>query len=497
MATSISCTSSSFLIMRYFISLFVLLGLNLWSLDRGFALAEGTSKRHLLHPKNTHIVNLHSLLPANTCSPSTRGNKRKATLEVVHKHGPCSHLPQNKGTTMNHTQILEQDQARVNSINSRTSKKLNGVEDLSQSEATSLPAQLASSQGAGNYIVRVGLGTPTKQLSLEFDTGSYFTWTQCQPCAVSCYPQNDTIFDPASSTSYANVSCNNAKCVELGASTKYNSCLRGTCLYRMLYGDEYHNSYTIGLLAKDKLTLTSNDVFDGFLFGCGEENVRFIGPSAGLLGLSRNNFSIIEQTAQKYGRFFSYCLPPTASSTGYLSFGSPGRASSAAVRYTRLTTLSLSSSYYGLDVVGINVNGQKLSIPPSVFSSPGTIIDSGTVISRLGSTAYSALRDAFKAAMKSYPAAAPDELLDTCYDLSGYSTVTYPKIAFVFGGGVTLDLDETGIVYFLNGLKQVCLAFAGYDDDKHIAIFGNTQQKNMEVLYDVAGGRVGFAPGGC
>ncbi|PRQ37434.1 putative nepenthesin [Rosa chinensis] len=480
-----SSSFSSPLSMRNFIGLSLLLCLTLCSLDKGFALAEA----------DTHTVDLRSLFPATTCSPSTKGNKRKASLEVVHKHGPCSHLAQHKATATNHTQILEQDQVRVNSINSQIFKKLNGNEDLSQSKATTLPARWATSQGASNYVVTVGLGTPNKPLSLVFDTGSYLTWTQCQPCAGSCYPQKEPIFDPSASTSYTNISCNSTDCIQLRTTTKFNRCVADTCLYALEYGD---SSYTIGLFATDKLTLTPNDVFDGFFFGCGQKNEGFINGTAGILGLSRNKFSIIEQTIQKYNRFFSYCLPPTASSTGYLSFGAPDGASNAAVKYTRLTTLSLSSDFYGIDVAGINVNGKKLSIPASVFSSPGTIIDSGTVISRLPSTAYTALRDAFRAAMTSYPLVpGPDEFLDTCYDLSSYPTVTYPKIEFVFGDGVTLELDATGIVYFLNGLKQVCLAFAENDDANDIAIFGNTQQKNMEVLYDVAGGRVGFAPGGC
>ncbi|XP_061995117.1 aspartyl protease family protein At5g10770-like [Rosa rugosa] len=488
-----SSSSSSPLNMRNFIGLSLLLCLTLCSLDKGFALAEADSKQQLV--EFTHTVDIHSLLPATTCSSSTKGNKRKASLEVVHKHGPCSHLPQHKATPMNHTQILEQDQVRVNSINSRISKKLNRNEDLSQSEATTLPTRWATSQGASNYVVKVGLGTPNKQLSLVFDTGSSLTWTQCQPCAGSCYPQKEPIFDPSASTSYTNISCNSTDCVQLRTTTKFNRCVAGTCLYAVEYGD---SSYTVGLFATEKLTLTPNDVFDGFLFGCGQNNEGFISGMAGILGLSRNNFSIVEQTAQKYNRFFSYCLPPTASSIGYLSFGAPDGASNAAVKYTRFTTLSLNSEFYGIDVAGINVNGKKLSIPASVFSSPGTIIDSGTVISRLPSTAYTALRDAFRAAMTSYPLVpGPDKLLDTCYDLSSYPKVTYPKIEFVFGDGVTLELDATGIVYLVNGLKQVCLAFAGNDDPNDIAIFGNTQQKNMEVLYDVAGGRIGFAPGGC
>ncbi|KAL6137886.1 hypothetical protein ACLB2K_063175 [Fragaria x ananassa] len=478
--------------MRFFIILSILISLFLYSLDKAFASA-GDSKERLLQQQYTHTVDLRSLLPSNTCNPSTKGNKRKTSLELVHKHGPCSHLPQHKATATNHTQILEQDQARVNSINSRISKKLNGNDDLGQSEATTLPSRWATSRGAGNYIVTVGLGTPNKPLSLEFDTGSFLTWTQCQPCVSHCYPQNDPIFDPAASTSYSKISCNSAECAQLRRSQC--SPAANTCLYQVIYGDE---SYTIGFFSKDKLTLTPDAVFDGFLFGCGQENEGFHDGSAGLLGLSRDKYSIVEQTAEKYGRSFSYCLPQTASSTGYLTFGSPTVASNAAIKYTRLTTLSSGSTYYGLNLVGINVKGQKLSIPASVFSSPGTIIDSGTVISRLPPTAFSALRDAFQAAMKSYPSVPGDGFLDTCYDLSGYPTVTYPKIEFVFGDGVTLTLDATGIIYLLDGtMKQVCLAFVGNDDADELTIFGNTQQKNMEVLYDVAGERVGFAPGGC
>lgn len=130
-------------------------------------------------------------------------------------------------------------------------------------------------------------------------------------------------------------------------------------------------------------------------------------------------------------------------------------------------------------------------ISPSVFLSSGTIIDTGTVITRLPAAAYSALRDVFRQALTKYPLTRALSVLDKCYDLSSYVTVKYPHIAFYFQGGLKLKLDATGIFYS-SSASQVCLAFAGNDANNKFAVLGNVQQKTFE-----AGGRVGFARGGC
>ncbi|MQL05528.1 hypothetical protein EI015_25995, partial [Escherichia coli] len=132
----------------------------------------------------------------------------------------------------------------------------------------------------------------------------------------------------------------------------------------------------------------------------------------------------------------------------------------------------------------------------STFSTGGTIIDSGTVITRLPPTAYTALKDAFRKGMSRYPIASAVSILDTCYDLSKYKVVVIPKISFLFGGGVTVELASAGVLY-VKSAKQVCLGFAANEDDSDITIFGNVQQKTLEVVYDVGGGRVGFGAGGC
>lgn len=81
------------------------------------------------------------------------------------------------------------------------------------------------------------------------------------------------------------------------------------------------------------------------------------------------------------------------------------------------------------------------------------------VITRLPATAYAALRGAFQAPMKRYPSAnSTSTLLDTCYDFSGFQTMSYPKIGFVFGGGVTVDVDAAGI-FFSAECSAVLLGF--------------------------------------
>lgn len=350
--------------------------------------------------------------------------------------------------------------------------------------------QPGSTLGSGNYLVSVGLGTPKKTLSLIFDTGSDLTWTQCQPCTRSCYKQQDPIFDPKSSTSYSNISCSSPTCSQLTSATGNNpGCNSGTCVYAIQYGDQ---SFSIGFLSKDTLTISS-DVFPNFQYGCGQDNRGLFGRTAGLIGLGRDPLSIVSQTASKYGKYFSYCLPSTSSSTGHLTLGKSG--ASANVKFTPFDS-SQGDAFYFISTLAISVGGSQLAIGQSVFQTAGTIIDSGTVITRLPPAAYTALSAAFKQRMQKYPAAPAYSILDTCYDFSNYTTVTVPIVSFTFGGGVKLDLSASGILVAVTS-TQACLAFAGNGDASDVGIFGNTQQTSFEVVYDVAGGRLGFGSVGC
>ncbi|KAI3453986.1 hypothetical protein Pfo_010649 [Paulownia fortunei] len=490
----------SFSLMKFLLSSSVLFVLVSCFLKKSSAL---DGRKDTAIDSHYHTVEVSSLLPASVCSPSTTkgSNKRQSTLEVFHHHGPCSQPGQNKATTTTPSlsEVLSHDQSRVDSIQARVNpnsntnkiKNTNSKANKLKDKKANLPVQPGQSLGSGNYIVTIGLGTPKKTLSLIFDTGSDLTWTQCQPCIRSCYQQQDPIFSPSASSSYSNVSCNSAQCSQLSAATGNTpGCSATTCIYGIQYGDQ---SFSVGFFSKDKLTITATDVFTDFLFGCGQNNQGLFGKTAGLLGLGRNPLSIVSQTAQKYGRYFSYCLPSTSSSTGHLTLGKSGVSSS--VKFTPFAS-SQGTSFYFINILSITIGGRQLPISQSVFKAAGSIIDSGTVITRLPPAAYSTMSAAFQKLMAKYPSAPAYSILDTCYDLSSYTTVTIPTISFTFSGNVKVDLDPSGILVVV-GRSRVCLAFAGNNDASDVAIFGNTQQKTLEVVYDVAGGNLGFGPGGC
>ncbi|XP_061964785.1 aspartyl protease family protein At5g10770-like [Populus nigra] len=472
MVTPISSISLTF-----FVNAFLLL----CSLNKGYAVGEDEITKGYLH-----IIKVKSLLPSTACNQTFKVSN-SLSLELVHRSGPCIQiLNQEKAANApSNMEILLRDRHRVDSIHARLSS--HGV--FQEKQAT-LPAQSGASIGSGDYVVTVGLGTPKKEFTLIFDTGSDLTWTQCEPCAKTCYKQKEPMLDPTKSTSYKNISCSSAFCKLLDTEGG-ESCSSPTCLYQVQYGD---GSYSIGFFATETLTLSSSNVFKNFLFGCGQQNSGLFRGAAGLLGLGRTKLSLPSQTAQKYKKLFSYCLPASSSSKGYLSFG--GQVSKT-VKFTPLSEDFKSTPFYGLDITELSVGGNKLSIDASIFSTSGTVIDSGTVITRLPSTAYSALSSAFRKLMTDYPSTDGYSIFDTCYDFSKNETIKIPKVGVSFKGGVEMDIDVSGILYPVNGLKKVCLAFAGNGDDVQAAIFGNTQQKTYQVVYDDAKGRVGFAPSGC
>ncbi|CAK9148751.1 unnamed protein product [Ilex paraguariensis] len=315
---------------------------------------------------------------------------------------------------------------------------------------------------------------------------------RCTKSSGHCYKQEEPIFDPSKSTTYSNITCKSALCSQLRSAPGISpGCSTSTCIYATQYGDK---SFSIGYFGQEKLTLTSNDVFNSFLFGCGQNNRGLFRGSAGLLGLGRGKLSIVSQTAQKYGKYFSYCLPSSSSSTGHLTFGK-NRVSST-VKFIPLSINSQGPSFYFIDITGISVGGRQLSISSSVFKTAGTIIDSGTVITRLPPAAYKALRTTFRRQMTQYPMAQPTSVLDTCYDLSSYSTVTIPTIGFFFNGNTYIDIDASGILAG-SSASQFCLAFAGNSNASDVGIFGSVQQGTLDVVYDVAGGKLGFGLGGC
>ncbi|KAL6912222.1 hypothetical protein ACP4OV_001027 [Aristida adscensionis] len=402
-----------------------------------------------------------------------------ATVALHHRYGPCS--PVNSTAKPTLEEMLRRDQLRAAYVQRKFSgAKRGGAGGVQQSDAT-VPTTLGTSLNTLEYVITVGIGSPAVTQTMLIDTGSDVSWVQCSPCA-QCHSQADALFDPSASRTYSPFSCGAAACAQLGQ--EGNGCSASQCQYIVNYGD---GSTTTGTYGSDTLSLGSNAV-RSFQFGCSRSESGFGDQTDGLMGLGGGAQSLVSQTAGTFGKAFSYCLPATAGSSGFLTLGAGGAGGFVK---TPLLRSSQVPTFYGVRLQGIRVGGKQVSVPASAFAA-GTIMDSGTIITRLPPTAYSALSSAFKAAMAGkYPAAQPSGILDTCFDFGGQSSVSIPSVALVFSGGAVVDLDGSGIIL------DSCLAFAPNGDDGSLGIIGNVQQRTFEVLYDVGRGAVGFRSGAC
>ncbi|XP_020692286.1 aspartyl protease family protein At5g10770-like [Dendrobium catenatum] len=430
-------------------------------------------------------------------TPSSRGNNNVAgmtatggngnmgtsssKLNVVHPQGPCSSWTRQYKPS--HVDLFHQDQARVDYINHQAANTTTHLNLVGRSLFAGVPAIFGASIGVLSYIVNIGLGTPTKNFTVTFDTGSDLTWTQCVPC-INCHNQINPFYDPTQSSTFTTIECISNYCTQLprfGCSSTF------TCLYEVRYADR---SFTKGSLINDTLKF-SNDNIPNFHFGCGDNNTGPYGHMDGFLGLGRGTLSIISQTSM-YNNIFAYCLPSGADKVGYLELGSPG----IDVKYTPMLTNPKLPSLYFLNLTAIFIWGERLDLPPTIFSSPRTILDSGTSFSHLPPTTYFALRRIFRKKWSNYPMAPPIFKLDTCYDLTNFKQVLIPDISFVFEGEVVVNLDFSGIIYHASK-SQWCLAIVNNEDDNKLVIIGSIQQRRIDVVYDVGNSQIGFRASGC
>ncbi|KAJ0091589.1 hypothetical protein Patl1_12634 [Pistacia atlantica] len=488
MATCISFFYLRFLLQAPFLFLCLLC-----SVKDSYAEQDKEAEGQLSH---SHIVKVSSLLPPTVCNHTSIKGQNKASLEVLSKYGPCSTLNQGKIITPNYLEILRKDRARASYIQYRIFKPKNLSSDddhLKEAPAITVSTKpILLYEATFEFYITVSLGTPRQDVTLLLDTGSDLTWTQCKPC-LKCFQQNTPLFDPSKSSTYSVVPCESSACL----SDFKGRCISNKCIYRI----EYVSGNSSGNVLTDRLTITHGSgtfVKYPYIFGCGTNNsADEIDGVTGLMGLNRNPSSFISQTSQEY---FSYCFPSFYGSTGYITFGkTDDYIKNKFIKFTPLSTTSQQSPFYDIIVTGITVAGKKLPVASSEYSKSGAFIDSGSTFTTLPTSIYVALRSAFRKQMSKYKMIKPvkSEDIDTCYDFSSYDTVVIPKISIFFKGEVELDLDVKGIlIVFKNDLSQVCLAFQPNTDDPYI-ILGNNQLRAIEVHHDVAGGKLGFGPGGC
>lgn len=346
--------------------------------------------------------------------------------------------------------------------------------------------------GSGQFISSLSIGTPPVSFTAIVDTGSDLVWRQCLPC-TQCYPQADggaTIFDPSKSSTYTKAACKDPLCTE--AADTYGGTCDGTCKYTSLYDDP--PAYTRGDLSYDTLTISSVSGelsrFPRFAFGCSHEShgpYNFAG-SGGIIGLGQGPLSL---RAQLNVLKFSYCLRSiTDSSPSPLFLGPEASLLLRGAHDVQSTPILYNTTtVYNVQLQGISVGGKKLSISPRIFHDGGAIVDSGTTFTTLAPPAFNAVLKAFRSRI-SLPRAhgSSPRNLTLCYQSSG----PVPSLAFHFQGA-NLYLPSQNYFITIDGL--FCLAILESSDDQ--SVFGNVQQQNYHILYDLEARLISFKPTAC
>lgn len=338
----------------------------------------------------------------------------------------------------------------------------------------------------GNYVTRVKVGSPGQIMFMVLDTSNDAAWIPCTGC-TGC---PSTMFSPNASSSYLSLDCSMPECGQVNGLSCPTSGST-TCLFNQSYGGDSSFSAT---LSHDSLGLAT-DTIPNFAFGCINQVSGKSVPPQGLLGLGRGPMSLLSQSDPFYSGVFSYCLPSFKSYyfSGSLRLGPVGQPKT--IRTTPLLKNPHRPSLYYVNLTGINVGRVKVTIAPELLafdpsSGAGTIIDSGTVITRFVQPIYDAVRDEFRKQMKG-----PFTSLgafDTCFAATNEDIA--PVITFHFTG---LDLVlpmENSLIHSSAG-SVACLAMAAAPNNVNsvLNVIANLQQQNLRILFDVANSRLGIA----
>ncbi|XP_058203505.1 aspartic proteinase nepenthesin-1-like [Rhododendron vialii] len=336
--------------------------------------------------------------------------------------------------------------------------------------------------GVGEYVMNFSIGTPPKSYYGIMDTGSNLIWTQCQPC-LYCVPQPVPLFDPKKSSTFSNVSCSSKLCLDL----QYSDC---NPFYGCVYIYRYESGVTSGFLGTETFTFEKVKV-PKVTFGCGLFNLG-AGFTEGLIGLGRGPLSLVSQLGEPT---FSYCLTSwNGSKPSTLLIGSHASVNSSGgggeIKTTPLIQNRKQPTFYYLSLEGITIGSTRLPVNKTTFAlhadgSGGLIIDSGTTITQLAESAYILVLQEFISQVKPPPVDARNSTgLDLCFELPSDPSdrVEIPPLVFHFKDA-DLDLPKENYMITNSSLGVTCLAMGVSGDT--LSIFGNIQQQNILVVYDL------------
>ncbi|XP_010556699.1 PREDICTED: aspartic proteinase CDR1-like [Tarenaya hassleriana] len=352
---------------------------------------------------------------------------------------------------------------------------------------TAVSSDLTSS-GTGEYLMKIGMGTPPVEVLGYADTGSSLIWAQGQPC-TKCFEQSNPLFDPKASSTYNIISCLWTQCSLLSPITSCEG--NYACMYKQTYLD---GSYSAGNIVTETLTIGSHTLLSTIV-GVGHENAIATLGGSGIIGLDYGDASLISQLGPVINGVFSFCLSPPfdTSRPSRIKFGSDGVVSGPSAVSTPITKKPDSNAYY-LTLEAISVGKKRLKFPGSAnggATEGNMMIDVGTTLTFLPMDFYKQVVAELDKVMKAEKVAVMAGF-NLCYKVPIY-VVNLPEIQMHFKGA---DLKLSPLNSFPRiSPGVVCLSFVG--SPKNVSIYGSAGQADFLVGYDRNAGTVSFLQQEC
>ncbi|KAG2603231.1 chitinase CLP-like [Panicum virgatum] len=237
--------------------------------------------------------------------------------------------------------------------------------------------------------------------------------------------------------------------------------------------------------------------------------------AAGVAGLSRLPLSLPSQVASalKVPKRFALCLPTSGARSGAAIFGGGPFQLLAAPPVDvaegffedphpfHFLKSPRNGAYY-VRVTGIEVNNERVPLPPGTFDldarsgTGGVMLSTATPYTTLRSDIYRPLRRAFDAATSGIPRAAPVEPFEMCYQVSALSSTrlgfAVANIVVLLDGGGSWLLAGNASLVQVND-RTVCFAFLEtVAPGSPALIFGGFQMEDHLLLFDLDKEAFGF-----
>eukprot|EP00029_Vermamoeba_vermiformis_P000028 TRINITY_DN10031_c0_g1_i1.p1 TRINITY_DN10031_c0_g1~~TRINITY_DN10031_c0_g1_i1.p1 ORF type:complete len:394 (+),score=109.31 TRINITY_DN10031_c0_g1_i1:44-1225(+) len=340
---------------------------------------------------------------------------------------------------------------------------------------------------AGEFYVQLQIGTPAQTFEVQIDTGSTDLLIYDNNCQ-NCDDQN--VYTPSASSSASPVACSSYPCPSCGSNNQCTfddaygdgSDVNGRVYYDSLSWGGMQANITLGAIDSSTAHFEPTGV-DG-IFGLAFKSLSsWSGQSAFWNWASQNNLPMV----------YSMCLTPSGASMTI------GQNQPNQFQWTPI----LQNTYMVVAMSDIQVNGKSIA-KGNVFKNTQTIVDSGTTLMIIPTSAYTGFSNVLLSMCSSgvnLPGVCDQPtnsslLAGNCFALQPSDILAYPPVTVNIKAikPLTLTAQDYMITQVSQGTTYYCLGIQGADMGPQVGtILGDVFMQKFNIAFDFDKNRVGFA----